>query len=94
MAEIVGRITDIKLTTWLPGGVNEFDTCMLTLQESNGATSLMILWNSRSNAPTVERIRQTQRLALAREAAFRRRRVHVWHDSGSSIINSIQVDIP
>ena len=51
--------------------LNEFDTCMLTLQEANGATSLMILWNSRPNAPTVERIRQTQRLALAREAAFR-----------------------
>ena len=94
MAEIIGRITDIKLTTWLPGGPSEFDTCMLTLQEANGATSLMILWNSRSNAPTVERIRQTQRLALAREAAFRRRAVHVWHESGSSIIYSIQVDIP
>lgn len=94
MAEIIGRITDIKLTTWLPDSPNEFDTCMLTVQEANGATSLMILWNSRSNAPTVERIRQTQRLALAREAAFRRRTVHVWHESGSSIVTSIQVDIP
>jgi len=94
MAEIIGRIKDIKLTTWLPGGTNEFDTCMLTMQEAGGATTLMILWNSRSDAPTIERIRQTQRLALAREAAFRNRPVHVWHESGSSIIYSIQVDIP
>jgi hypothetical protein len=94
MAEIVGRITNIKLTTWLSGGPNEFDTCMLTVVEANGNSSLMILWNSRSNAPTIDRIRETQRLALAREAAFRRRSVHVWHESGSSIITSIQVDIP
>lgn len=94
MAEMIGRITDIKLNTWLPGGVNEFDTCMVTLQEANGATSLMILWNSRPNAPTVERIRQTQRLALAREAAFRRLPVHLGHDAGSSVIDWIKVDIP
>ena len=49
MAELIGRITDIKLTTWLPGGVNEFDTCMLTLQEAGGATSLMILLEIRSS---------------------------------------------
>ena len=54
----------------------------------------MILWNSRPNAPTVERIRQTQRLALAREAAFRRLPVHLGHDAGSSVIDWIKVDIP
>jgi hypothetical protein len=94
MPEIIGRITDIKLSTWLPGGPNEFDTCMMTVREATGATTLMILWNSRSNAPTIERIRQTQRLAIAREAAFRRLTVHVWHEGGSSIVYSIQVDIP
>lgn len=94
MPEIIGRITDIKLTTWLPGGTNEFDTCMVTVREAAGATTLLILWNSRSNAPTIERIRQTQRLAIAREAAFRKLPVHVWHEDGSSIVYSIQVDIP
>jgi hypothetical protein len=94
MAEMIGRITDIKLSTWLPGGVNEFDTCMMTLQEANGSRWLMILWNSRRNAPTIERIRQTQRLALAREAAFRQLPVHLGHDDNSSVVDWIKVDIP
>jgi hypothetical protein len=36
---------------------------------------------------------QTQRLALAREAAFRKRVVHLWHETDSSLVDEIQVDI-
>ena len=37
---------------------------------------------------------QTQRLALAREAATSKLTVHVTHQNDSSIVDSLQVDYP
>jgi hypothetical protein len=42
----------------------------------------------------VRRVLQSQRLALAREAAFRKLTVRVFHQNDSSIVDEIQVDIP
>ena len=53
---------------------------------------LFLLWNSRDDAPAVERVRETQRLALAREAAFRNATVHLFTEVDSSIVDDIQVD--
>jgi len=52
------------------------------------------LWNSRADAPALLRVLQTQRLALVREAAFRHSVVHIWHETDSSLVDEIQVDIP
>jgi hypothetical protein len=94
MAETIGKISNIKVGSFLPGGVNEFDIGTITLKETTTGTSwLFYLWNSRSDAPAIQRVLQTQRLALAREAAFRKLTVHVWHDSDSSIVSEMQVDI-
>ena len=75
MAETIGTITNIKLSSFLGGTVNAFDTCMVTLLEaSSSVTWLFLLWNSRDDAPGVERrSRETQRLALAREAGVPQR---------------------
>lgn len=94
MPEKVGLIKDIKLGSWLAGSVNAFDVCIVTLQEANGGSWAMFLWNSRADAPTIDRILQTQRLALAREAAFRKLTVRLLHASASSIVDHIKVEIP
>ena len=67
---------------------------LLRLQEANGGSWAMFLWNSRADAPTIDRILQTQRLALAREAAFRKLTVRLLHASASSIVDHIKVEIP
>lgn len=95
MPEAIGTITKIKLGTLLAGGVNEFDLAMITLKSAAGAEELFFLWISRNDELAVQRIRQTQRLALAREAAFRKLTVHLFHgQTDSSIVDEIQVDIP
>jgi hypothetical protein len=95
MAETIGTIRNIKLGSLLPGTVNAFDIGTLTVKEtSTGAQWLFYLWNTRADAPAVERVIGTQRLALAREAAFRSLQVHIFHDNDSSIITNIQVDLP
>ena len=95
MAEKVGVIKSIKAGSWLAGTVNAFDICIVQLLEDiSGATWSIFLWNSRSDAPIVDRVLETQRLALAREAAFRGLKVHLWHQDDSSIVEHIQVDIP
>ena len=95
MAETIGRITNIKLGSFLAGTVNSFDIGTVTLREtSTGWSHVFFIWNSRDNEAAVRRILQTQRLALAREAAFRKLTVHVWHKDDSSVIDEIQVDIP
>lgn len=95
MPEAIGTITKIKLGTLLAGGVNEFDLAMITLKSDTGFEQLFFLWISRNNVPAVERIRHTQRLALAREAAFRKLPVHLIHGQiQSGIVDEIQVDIP
>jgi hypothetical protein len=68
---------------------------MVTLLEAGTAVSwVFLLWNSRDDAPAVERVRETQRLALAREAAFRKLTVHLFAELDSSVVDEIQVDMP
>src|SRR6478609_10493505 len=68
---------------------------MITLLEvGTGVSWVFLLWNSRDDAPAVERVRETQRLALARQAAFRQFTVHLFAELDSSIVDDIQVDIP
>lgn len=94
MAEMIGKITNIKLGSFLPGTVNAFDIGTITVTEAGtGASWLFYLWNSRSDEAALQRILHTQRLALAREAAFRNLTVHVWHQSDSSIVDQFQVDV-
>ena len=95
MAETIGTIRNIKLSSFLPGSVNAFDIGTMTVKEtSTGAEWLFYLWNTRADAPAVERVIGTQRLALAREAAFRKLKVHIFHDNDSSLVTNIQVDLP
>ena len=95
MAVTVGQITEIKLGSFLTGTVNSFDIGTITVKEaSTGQTWLFYLWNSRDDEPALRRVLQTQRLALAREAAFRKLTVHVTTQEDSSIVEGIQVDIP
>jgi hypothetical protein len=93
MPETIGTITNIKLSSFLGGTVNSFDTCMVTLLEASTSVSwLFLLWISRDDAPAVDRVRETQRLALAREAAFRNATVHLFTEIDSSTVDDIQVD--
>lgn len=95
MPETIGKITKIKLRSFLTGSVNSFDICNITVQEaSTGVSWLFFLWNSRDDELPVRRVTQTQRLALAREAAFRNLTVHVFTQSASSVVDGIQVDQP
>ena len=56
MAEKIGRITDVKLATFFPGSPTAVDTCMVTLREANTATTIFLLWVSRPNTSTYNRI--------------------------------------
>jgi hypothetical protein len=95
MAVTIGTITNIKLSSFLTGSVNSFDTCMITLLEAGtGVSWVFYLWNSRDDELAVRRVLQTQRLALAREAAFRKLTVHIVSESDSSLVDEIQVDVP
>lgn len=94
MPETIGKITNIKVGSFLQGTVNAFDIGTVTLRETaTGADWVFFLWNSRADAPALDRVLETQRLALAREAAFRKLVVHLFHDTDSSLVNEIQVDI-
>jgi len=94
MPVTIGKITNIKLGSFLQGTVNAFDIGTVTLHETaSGADWVFYLWNSRADAPALQRVLQTQRLALAREAAFRNRVVHLWHETDSSLVDEIQADI-
>jgi hypothetical protein len=95
MAETIGKITNIKVNSFLQGGVNAFDICNITVKEAGTGTSwLFHLWQSRDDAPAVHRVVETQRLALVREAAFRKLTVHIFAQSDSGFIDGIQVDTP
>lgn len=95
MPETIGRITNIKLGSFLTGTVNSFDIGTITVKEAGtGASWIFYLWNSRDDELAVRRVLQSQRLALAREAAFRKFTVRVFHQSDSSIVDEIQVDTP
>jgi hypothetical protein len=94
MPETVGKITNIKLGSFLQDTVNAFDIGTVKFHETaTGADWVFYLWVTRADAPALQRVLQTQRLALAREAAFRKRVVHLWHETDSSLVDEIQVDI-
>jgi len=94
MAETIGKITNVKVSSFLTGGVNSFDIGTITVKESTGGSWLFYLWNLRDGDPAVKRVLATQRLALAREAATSKFTVHVVHQNDSSIVDSLQVDYP
>ena len=95
MAETIGKITNVKVRSFLTGTVNSFDIGTITVKEtSTGFSWLFYLWNSRDDEIAVRRVTQTQRLALAREAAFRKLTVHVFADTPSGVIDGLQVDLP
>jgi hypothetical protein len=95
MAETIGKIINIKVNSFLQGGVNAFDICNITVQETGTGTSwLFHLWQSRDDDQAVHRVVESQRLALVREAAFRKLTVHVFAQSDSGFIDGIQVDTP
>ena len=95
MAETVGKITNIKVYSFLPGTFNAFDTCNVTVKETTTNVNwLFHLWNARDDDTAVHRVTQTQRLALVREAAFRKLTVHVFAESDSALVDGIQVDTP
>ena len=90
-----GKITKIKVSSFLEGSVNSFDIGTITLKEaSTNASWLFYIWNSRDDAPALKRVLHSQRLALVREAAFRKLTVSVVHQNDSSIVDSIEVEIP
>lgn len=94
MAETIGTITEIKVGT-VAAAALDFGTLRLK-ENSTGHTWLFYLWSwTAEDEPAVHRVLHTQRLALAREAAFRKLTVHIFHGQiESSIVDSIQVDIP
>jgi hypothetical protein len=93
MAETIGKITNIKVYSFLPGTINAFDTCDISVKETSTGTSwLFHLWLSRDDDLPVHRVVESQRLALAREAAFRKLTVHVFAQPDSGFIDGIQVD--
>jgi len=95
MAETIGKITNIKLITVDPGFPNAIDAGAITIKETATNLSwLFYLWVSHAQDPAVDRVLASQRLALAREAAFRKLTVHVLHDAASDLANEISVDIP
>ena len=95
MAEVIGKITNIKVNSFLQGTVNAFDICNMSVKEtSTGTTWLFHLWQSRDDDTAVHRVVETQRLALVREAAFRSLTVHVFAQSDSGFVDGIQVDTP
>lgn len=94
MAETIGQILNIKVGSFLTGTVNSFDIGTITVKEtSTGAEWLFYLWSSRDDELPVRRVLQSQRLALVREAAFRKLTIHVFHENDSSIVEEFQVDI-
>jgi hypothetical protein len=95
MAEVIGKVTNIKVMSFLQDTVNAFDVCNFSLREtSTGTTWLFHLWQSRDDDAAVHRVVETQRLALVREAAFRKLTVHVFAESDSGFVDGIQVDTP
>ena len=54
MPVTIGKITNIKLGSFLQGTVNAFDIGTVTLHETaSGADWVFYLWNSRADAPAV-----------------------------------------
>ena len=95
MAETIGTVTNIKLATVDPDFPNAIDVGAVYLNEtSSGITYLFYLWVSHAADPAVNRVLQSQRLGLVREAAFRNLTVHLFHDDVSNSVWQITVDTP
>jgi hypothetical protein len=91
--ETIGKITNIKVASFLTGTINSFDVGAVTLKEAGtGVSWFFYLWNSRDNDLAVRRVLESQRLALVREAAIHKLTVHVFHDNDSSLVTEITVD--
>lgn len=83
------------MASYLPGATNAFDQCNLSVVEAaTQKTFLFYLWLARDDDTPVHRVTQTQRLALVREAAFRKLTVHITAEPDSSIVTAVQVDMP
>jgi hypothetical protein len=95
MAETIGKVTNIKLATVTPGFPNAIDVGAFTLLETaTGIPWFFYLWVSHAADPAIDRVLQSQRVALLREAAFRKLTVHALHDPASDSVFEITVDIP
>jgi hypothetical protein len=95
MAITTGLVSSIKVSSFIQDSPNAFDICYIGIKENaNTAPLYFYLWNARSDAPAVQRVTQSQRLALLREAAFRGLTVMVTYDEPSSLISSLQVNLP
>jgi len=95
MAEMIGTITNIKLASFAASNPSSIDVGAITLLEaSSGASWVFYIWNSRDTDSALQRVLQTQRLALVREAALHKLTVHVFHENDSSILFEITVDFP
>jgi hypothetical protein len=95
MAETIGKVVAIKVMSFLPGTVNAFDIANITVKEAGtGISWLFHLWQSREDDLPVHRVIESQRLALAREAAVRKLTVHIFAQSDSAFVDGIQVDTP
>jgi hypothetical protein len=95
MAETIGKITNIKVMSFLPNTVNAFDIANISVREtSTGQTWLFHLWQSRDDDTAVHRVVESQRLALVREAAFRKLTVHIFAQPDSGFVDGIQIDTP
>jgi hypothetical protein len=93
MVETIGKVTSIKVASFLQGTMNAFDICNVSVKEtSTGTTWLFHLWQSRDDDQAVHRVVETQRLALVREAAFRKLTVHIFAESDSGFVDGVQVD--
>jgi hypothetical protein len=93
--ETIGTILQVKVASFLPGTVNAFDICAINVKEtSTGAEWVFHVWNTRDDAPALARVLNTQRLALVREAAFRKLPVRCTHQNDSSVLDAIAVDVP
>ena len=95
MPPVTGKITSIKVGSFLPETPNAFDIGNVTILDNATppVSWLFYLWNSKDTDPALKRVLQSQRLALAREAAFRKLNVTVTAQSDSSIIDTFQVNI-
>ncbi len=95
MDETIGKIINIKVTSFLAGTINAFDICNVSVKEAvTGTIWLFHLWLSRDDDQPVHRVVESQRLALVREAAFRKLTVHIFAESDSGFVDGIQVDTP
>jgi hypothetical protein len=94
-SETIGKIVSFKVFSFLPGTINAFDTCNFSVKETTtGTVWLFHLWQSRDDDTAVHRVVESQRLALVREAAFRKLTVHVWAEPDSAFVDGMQVDTP